>query len=185
MKKRNYLLYISLIVILISIAFSLSYAYLSANVTGNDTAKTTNVTSGTLNIDFATSAYISNNNMLLISDENVATQADQTSFTVANTTGNINGKYTLSLTELSISANLKSSDFKWDLLKNGTSISSGNFTTAVTGTDFDLTSGVQTISTNTTDSYVLRIWLSETTSDQQSLENGTFSAKIKMTATQG
>ena len=185
MKQRNFILYLSLIIIIISVAFTISYAYLKANVTGNDTATTTNVTSGTLDITFATSAYINNNNLLLISDSDAATKAEQTSFTIDNTKSNISGKYTLSLTELSISDNLKSNDFKWELLKNDSTINSGNFSTAVTANDFNLTSSNQTITPGTTDSYKLRIWLSETTSDQLSLTNGSFSAKVKMTAIQG
>ena len=185
MNKRNLILYLSLIIIIVSVAFTISYAYLKANVTGNDPATFTNVSSGKLDITFATSAYINNNNLLLISDSDVATKADQTSFTIDNTKSNISGIYKLSLTELSISNNLKSNDFKWELLKNDTIINSGNFSTAVTGTDFILTSSNQTITPGTTDSYKLRIWLSETTSDQISLTNGSFSAKVKMTAIQG
>src|SRR5574344_18938 len=183
MKKRNLILYLSIVVILICIAFSASYAYFTATITGNDTAKTTQVTSGTLDIDFTTSAYISNSNLFLIDDADKATKADATTFTVANSNGNVSGKYNLVLTELAISDNLKSQYFKWELLKNDTAINNGDFTSAVTGTDFNLTSTSQTIAVNSTDSYILRIWLSESNTNQISLTSGSFSAKVKMVAT--
>ena len=178
-------LYLSITIILISVAFVISYAFFTANILGNDTATKTNVTTGTLNIDFATSAYINNTNLFLIADSDAATKADTTNFTVANTSGNVTGKYTLSLTELTISDNFKSSDFKWQLLKNGTELTSGNFLSALTGTDFNLTTSNQTINVGQTDTYILRVWLSESGQDQLTLTNGTFSAKVKMTATQG
>lgn len=178
--KKNIVFYICIVVILISAAFYFSYAYMTATVNG--TANATNINAGTLTVDFATSAYISNTNLLLINDTDRATKADKTSFTVSNS-GNVSANYVLSLTELTISDNFKSSYFKWELLKNGTAIYSGNFTSAVTGTEFTLTSSAQTIAVSATDSYVLRIWLSESGTDQTSLTNGSFSAKVKMTAT--
>lgn len=185
MKKRNLVLYSSITIILISIAFAVSYAFYQATITGNDTATTTNVKSGTLTIDFATSAYINNTKLFLIDDSDVATKADSSTFTIANSSGTVSGKYVLSLTELTISDNLKSSDFKWQLLKNNTIIESGNFLNAVTDSDFTLTTSNQTINVGQTDSYILRIWLSNSQEDQLSLTGGTFSAKVKMTATQG
>lgn len=173
--------YISLVILLVSFAFHFSYAYMTATVLGNDTATPTAINAGTLTVDFATSAYIDNTNLLLINDSDEATKAEKTTFTVKNS-GNITAKYTLDLTELTISDNFKSTYFKWDLLKNGTSINTGNFTTAVTGTDFTITPSNQTITVGTTDTYELRIWLSESGTDQLSLTNGTFNAKVRMTA---
>jgi cell division protein FtsL len=182
MNKRNTVFYLSLVVIIISIAFSLSYAYMSAKVTGNDTATKTTISSANLDIDFTTSEYINNSKLSLISDSDVATKADKTTFTVANTKATTTVNYDLTLTEVAISDNLKSSDFKWELLKNDVSLSNGNFSTAITGTDITLTPSAQSITVGTTDSYVLRIWLSETNKDQLALTNGTFSAKVKLTA---
>ena len=185
MNKRNLVLYFSITIILISVAFAVSYAFFNANILGNDKVTTTNVTTGTLTIDFATSAYINNTNLFLISDSDIETKADATKFSISNTNGNVTGKYTISLTDLTISDNLKSADFKWQLLKNNTALATGNFTNATTGTEYSLTTSNQSISVNQTDSYILRIWLSETQQDQLSLTNGTFSAKVKMTAVEG
>ena len=95
-------------------------------------------------------------------------------------------KYNLYLTELTISDNFKSKYFKWELLKNGTTLYSGNFTNAITGEDYLLTSSPQTLEVSKTDNYILRIWLeNDLQVNQIDLTNGTFSGKVKLIARSG
>ena len=189
--KKSVTLYVLVALFLVSISFGVSYAYFTASVTGNDTAKQTKVTAGTLGVSFDVTDKITNNNIMLIKDADRATKAESLTFSVANN-GNLAGQYLIYLTDLSISNNLKSADFKWELIKNGTTTYSGNFTTATNGVLFPLTSVTeagsltpanQQIAVGSTDNYVLRVWLSETQEDQTSLLGGTFSGKVKMIST--
>ena len=80
----------------------------------------------------------------------------------------------------------KSKYFKWELLKNGTTLYSGNFTNAITGEDYLLTSSPQTLEVSKTDNYILRIWLeNDLQVNQIDLTNGTFSGKVKLIARSG
>lgn len=177
---------VSVIVILVSITYRLSYAYFVATVTGNSTATASTIGAGTLNVNFTTSQYVSNDSLMLISDADKATSAEKMLFSVSQATATtVAARYNVYLTELSISNNFKSSDFKWELLRNSSVIASGNFTTAVSGTDFKLNSTALDLAVNATDNLELRLWLSQQDYDQLSLTNGTFSAKVKIEALAG
>lgn|SRR5574344_69187 len=180
MKKRTSVLYISITVLLISLAFSMSYAVLTAKVEGNSAATPMSVNTSSLTIDFTTSEYINNNKMSLINDSEKTDKAEKNIFTISNSSG-VMAKYNLALTELVISDNLKSSDFKWELLKNDSIISNGDFSNAISATDYSISS-VQSIGNNQTDSYIFRIWLSESGTNQIGLLNGSFNAKVKLVA---
>ena len=94
-------------------------------------------------------------------------------------------KFDIYLTNISISNNLKSNDFKWKLYKGETKeseIANGtgsNFTS----TEYKLTSSQQTLAQNSNATYVLEIWLANSDSvNQSNLFSGSFSGKIKVTA---
>ena len=181
MKKHNIIFYISIIIILVTLAFCLSYAYLIAIVKGNTTATKTQAQAGSIKVEFSTSDYINNTSLMLIQDAERATKAEISKFSLSNTSTNaITTRYDIYLTNLTISDNFKSTYFKWELLKNDTILDSGNFTTAVTGTDFKLNTTTQTITASSIDNYILRIWLSESGTNQLSLTNGNFAAKVKI-----
>ena len=189
--KKSIIIYIAVALFLILLSFGVSYAYFTVAVSGNETATQSKITTGTLKVDFAITDKINNANIMLIKDSDRATKAESVPFSVTNS-GNITGQYLIYLTDVNISNNLKSTDFKWELIKNGTTTYSGDFSTAVNGTLFPLTSVTQSgsvtpvnqaILVNATDNYVLRVWLSETQADQTSLLGGTFSAKVQMIST--
>lgn len=189
--KKSVVIYLLVALFLITLSFGVSYAYFTADVTGNEPATESRVTAGTLKVDFTITDKISNSNIMLIKDSDRATRAESIPFSVSNN-GNLAGQYMIYLTDLSISNNLKSEDFKWELIKNGTTTYAGNFTTATSGTLFPLTSIAQggsvtpvsqSLAVGSTDNYVLRVWLSETQEDQTSLLGGTFSAKVQMIST--
>lgn len=188
-KRRNLVLYISLAVLLVSIGFKVSYAFMEALVTGNDTVTPVKVRTGNLDIDFTTSQYITTaNKILLINDNESATKALKSTFTVANptATSTTNAKYDIYLSNITISNNLKQGDMKWELVKGNTVIENGTFNTTDDYTnDFKLTkTGYQTITRGTTDSYEFRVWLSKNNTDQTGLLTGSaFSAKLKVVAT--
>ena len=192
--KRHLALYLCFALLLVSLAFGVSYAYFTLTVTGNDSVNETRITTGTLSINYSYGDTINNSNIMLIDDTDKLTRAESISFSITNTSANLNGAYLVYLDDLTISNNLKSTDFKWELVKNGTATFAGDFSTAVTGTPLTLTSMAltngtlspipQTISYGNTDNLVLRIWLSKTQADQNALLGGSFSAKVRMIASQ-
>lgn len=162
------------------LSFSVSYSFFTTvPQINNPENATSHVTTDYLDYDFGTTEYINNQSLTLIKPENVATEADKTVFNVARKAGSkYNIKYNIYLTELNISDNLKSEDFKWDLLQNGVSIYSGNFVAAEANQTFMLTAEPLLIDNDASKSYELRVWLEESNVDQLNLLNGTFSAKV-------
>ncbi len=191
--KRNMVMYISIVAIIISLTFKVSYAFFTANISGNETITQTKAVTGKLDLTFATSAYINNSHLFLIKDNERSTKAETSQFSVNNNNGvgTVDAKYELYLTDLTISNNLKSSDFKYELLINNEVKGSGSFLNATSGTDFKITSSIISIPQGQTDNCVFRIWLSETSADQSSLvgnskdNRNSFSAKIKLEAVAG
>ena len=123
----------------------------------------------------------------LVSDADILTEADYTQFSVTlpSTAKVDSATYTLYLTELTITDNLKSNYVKWALYDgNGTSeITNGTFLNATTGTDLTIDTGIS-ISKGETDSYRLYIWLSNDENvNQIDLLNGSLSAKVGFRAT--
>lgn len=172
------------IAIIVVCVLGVTYAYFTARIKGNEDAKETKVTTGTLDIIFETSQYIKNTNAMLIKDSERETKADYTEFTVKhNKNTDVEGVYHIYLTEIAISDNFKSADVKWELVKNGTSLQQGDFSTIGNATTMQLTSDVQTLPYEKEDTYVFRIWLSETEEDQLHLTEGTITGRIMVEAT--
>ena len=179
---------------LLTLTLGVSYAYFTATVTGNDSAVVTKIVAGILDVDFTITDRISNDNILLIKDEKREEKAETLDFTVSNNgRGTLDAVYYVYLTDLNITNNLKSPDFKWELIKNDDTVFTGNFSSAETNTDFTITSetnnGIvipvkQELSVGQVDRYKLRIWLSEKEEDQNNLLNGSFSGKVRVTSTQ-
>ena len=185
--KKHLVLYISVVVILISITFTISYAYFAAKINGK--GEETKVTAGILDLDFATSSYINLADMLLIDSDEVSAKAPHTDFVVKHkSTSTVSTKYNLYLTELNISDNFKSNYLKWQLIKDGNVLYTGDFKNAVNNEDLLLTTTPQELSITKTagDSYALRIWLeNDPNVNQISLTNGSLTAKVKVVAKTG
>ena len=82
--KKHSILYISIAIIVISITFVVSYAYMIAKIIGNEDANNTKVSTGTLEVSFATSSYIKENDMQLINAADVAKSAVHTDFSISH-----------------------------------------------------------------------------------------------------
>ena len=190
--KKYYIWAVVLVILLIILAVSITYAYFARlKVVTGDTPETT-VTSGLLDVDFTTSKYISNTNAKLINDDVAYTQADKTIFSVIrsskNTTNNV--YYTISLTDINISDNLKNSPyFKWALYNTNNvkatsvPISKGNFKNVSDG-NLSLYTKKLPLAKDAKHNYTLIVWLSNDPDvDQESLLNGSFEAKVQLTVT--
>ena len=194
LRKKKLLILSITAIALLTLTIGVSYAYFTATVTGNDSAVVTKIVAGILDVDFTITDRISNDNILLIKDEKREEKAETLDFTVSNNgRGTLDAVYYVYLTDVNITNNLKSPDFKWELIKNDDTVFTGNFSSAETNTDFTITSetnnGIvipvkQELSVGQVDRYKLRIWLSETEGDQNSLLNGSFSGKVRVTSTQ-
>lgn len=190
-KKRNFVLYISVVVLLISITVKASYAYYTA-VLNSNTHEATG-TAGKLEMQYQTSQTIYTELMLPINASQVPTKAEKSLFTLRNT-GTVPTVYYLELTDFTISSNLISPDFKWDLVLNGITVASGDFSDAVSGENYVFKNSTGAAYTKVLspssdpsilDSYELRIYILETSDNQNDLLNGTFSGKVKYTAVTG
>lgn len=190
-KTRNIVLYLSVVVLLISITFKGSYAYFTA-VLNSNTHEATG-TAGTLSMEYQTSQTMYTELMLPISASQVPTKAEKSLFTLRNT-GTVPTVYYLELTDFQISNNLIDPDFKWELLLNGTKVASGNFSEAVSGQNFIFKNSNGTTYTKVLnpsndpsikDEYELRIYILETSDNQNRLLEGSFQGKVKYTAVTG
>ena len=179
---KNYLLLMAVSVFcLIAIVFSSSYAYFKARIVNN--TNPFELIGGTIKLQLNENS-ISGDKLLPILDSQKDTNAQIKNFTVKRTDdSNIDVCYNVYLVIESISDNIKNSKYMKYELTNGSSTTTGNFSTAAyqDGKAIILLAQNKYLSkTNTTgDAYSLKVWLSYDGSvDQTSLLGGNFSAHI-------
>lgn len=183
---KHVILYISITLIIATVTFAVSRAYYLAKITVADKINDTTLGNANLDIEFLTSQYINEPNLMLVKDSERQANAPFTSFAITSkSTSTISTKYTLYLTDLTISDNFLSNDFKWELVQktdNGElQVARGSFVNAESGKDYTLTTTDMIIAPQDTQQYIFRIWLSYTDGDQSNLFNGSFSGKIALT----
>ena len=205
-KKRIILGSLIIVMSIVIIGLSISYAYyLNTIEEVNPENQGTNITSGKLSMNFATSQYIKATAAGLIDDEDVLDPSNNnfTQFSVSFADDNSvdSATYNLYLTEISMTQNFKNEDVKWALYNYSNSqtnsqIANGNFSTATLSStangdgtynadNITLKNDI-TISPGTTNSYKLYIWLSnDDQTNQIDLLNGTLNAKVGFRATAG
>ena len=179
---KNYLLLMAVSVFcLIAIVFSSSYAYFKARIVNN--TNPFELIGGTIKLQLNENS-ISGEKLLPILDSQKDTSSQIKNFTVKRTDdSNIDVCYNVYLVIESISDNIKNSKYMKYELTNGSSTTTGNFSTAAyqDGKAIILLAQNKYLSkTNTTgDAYTLKVWLSYDGSvDQNSLLGGNFSAHI-------
>ena len=186
---------------IIIIGLSLTYAYFettytgSENVTGNKAA-TMNITT---NLD--SGIAINASELSLINANSVESSAKKVSFTVTNNSNStVKAKYTVKLSNYSITKNLQSKYFKWKLvIKNGGS-QVGNPFTGTFGGSQEPSNGVRDqvnnlnmnlisdnqaveIAAGTTHNLDFYIWLeNDAAVNQLYLTNGSFNGKLSVSA---
>ena len=115
-------------------------------------------------------------------------------------TSTIPAKYTINITDMSLSKNLFSQYFKWAIKVNDTLVANGNFAdaskvsegytlqtgdTPLTGLTKPLLTSNQarSLAIGATDTIILYVWLeNDSNVDQLYLTNGTFSGKLSVDA---
>ncbi len=182
--KKKLIVGIGALITILLIA-GIAFAYYVATVTG--TGKSIQGKIANLDIDFTDTADVNPTLQAPINDANKATDAYKNTFSVANKTAsgsNIDAEYDVSLVISSISNELKSEFMKWELLKDGSVISSGNLTNATAGGELKLTTSKQQITLDSTaQNLEFRLWMSYSqTVDQSAMLGKSLKAKLKVTA---
>ena len=201
-KKRIILGSLIIVMSIVIIGLSISYAYyLNTIEEVNPENQGTNITSGKLSMNFATSQHIKATAAGLIDDDDVLDPSNNnfTKFSVSFAEDNSvdSATYNLYLTEISMTQNFKNKDVKWALYNSSNElIANGNFSSATLSStangdgtynadNITLKNDI-TISPGTTNSYKLYIWLSnDDQTNQIDLLNGTLNAKVGFRATAG
>lgn len=132
---------------------------------------------------FAQTEYMDVSNIMPIMDEDRYNYGESNSFvvTIPSTLEKYEVSIQINLSDINISSELKSSDFKYELLENNTIISSGNFNSLEDNVLVLLPNTVLNIpSYPYLYNYKLIIWLSDNELDQNNLMNKEFRAKINV-----
>lgn len=161
-------------------ALSLTASYAWSTYSGGATDWDSLTSEVDLNVIYAQSKIITTTTSLPIKDEEREKYADSNIFTVSSPKELYDHQIilTLSLTNIQIDEELKSKDFKYELLQDNQIIASG--------TGLDLTEKTKILKDNLeinptkTYTFALRIWLSETGAKQNDLMNKSFQANIQV-----
>ena len=179
--KYKKLLFTILVIILVMLTLMLatSYAWYSFN-TGSTTFNAVTNNSD-VSIDFVKGDYINNNAAIPISSSEIDEYSDKYQFIVKTTNNPKDNDILLnvSLVDISIDNPLRVSDFKVELYYQGSLISTvtGN-QLMISGATTKLLSTV-TLNNNIDNNFEVRVYLLDNGSDQSSLMNLNFSAKIQ------
>lgn len=193
-----------LVVSLIVIGISGSYAYFTTSISGTPTQTT--ISSGKFEVTSSLEGAnaIKDLSLSLINPDEVATKAKSLDFNVVSTSNStINAKYDIFLRGITLSKNLYSSDFKWELVNKDCTdancvLATGDFSVAeregsavegeeanvsTTAKDLKLTSDSILLHKDTTQNLIFRIWLQNDESRNQiELTNGRFEGKLSISA---
>ena len=171
------ILSITITVIVIG-AFGVSYgyyAYTSANTLFNVSTIKSLPT-----VTYAQSSNLNETVGIPINEDNYATEASKSQFTITYGS-NLSGydvAIKISLTNITLDSALKNSYFRYKLVRGGTVIASGNFSSV--GSSLVLKSAEKKSITSypTVENYILYIYLADSGSEQNAMMGKKFSAKI-------
>ncbi len=182
MNKKHIITSMLLVISIMILTMGGTYAYLL--LTSNTTPIENVIDAGEIELDFQTSNTINNPRMFLVKPENITQEAEKLNFTIAHGANSTHDfVYRVGLVDIVISDNFKDADFKWELSVDGTSTKfSGNFSTIGTNTTLLLTTNMLLLELSQTHNLTLKLWLEETSENQNHLLDGNFSAKVKVDA---
>ena len=166
------------VIVMFVLMLSSSYAWYSfANGSTTFSAVTNNKD---IKVIYRNNAYISTLTAVPISSDEVADKADKNMFSIEVNNDTIEEQILVSigLVDVNIDSELKNNNFKYDLLYNGTSIASGNFS-GVTGDTFNILDSVALDNLSDND-FELRVYLLDDGTNQNSLMNKTFRGTISV-----
>lgn len=173
------ILSITITVIVIG-AFGVSYgyyAYTSANTLFN-----VSTIKALPTITYAQSSNLNETVGIPINENNYATNASKSQFTITYGS-NLSGydvAIKISLTNITIDSALKNSYFRYKLVRGGTVIASGNFSSVGSSLVLKGAEKKSITSYPTVENYILYIYLADSGSEQNAMMGKKFSAKISV-----
>ncbi len=177
--KNQKLFFISLIgIVIVSGILLTTFAYQTLQVEYKSGSKEKlTVTSGVLDVTFNVTNRINMTNMPLVTSYKSGSYSE---FTINNSKSDADASYRIKLVDMEYSSNLVSTDFNYTLysVTNSEIIDEGNFS-LLSNTEMELSS-FRTILKSKTETVRLYLWLKETTSNQNNLENSSFKGKIQI-----
>ncbi len=186
-KETKNLFYKLLIVtaIVVPILIGSSYAYYLAKISGSpSTIEGSAITDFSFALNMENGSYISESSLIPMSEEEALDSAPSGTFSVVAGNNNYNIAYTISITDIAISDELKTDDFRWILTCTSCSDESKNATgdfSNIVNNEITLATDL-IINKNSSDEYVLKIYLYDNPDvDQIGLLDKTFSGKVKAT----
>lgn len=166
-------------------ASGLTYAYFDF-VIDSEEQSSLKVIGADFEVVFTGSNALSASGLMPINDINKETDAQQYNFTYANNSSRVSVCYSFTMKINSISEGLKTTDFKWELYNRTTEEveAVGNFAN-IANNEIPILDNA-TLTAGTTYSYVLRIWLSNSlTQNQANTQNTSFYGSITTKAVAG
>lgn len=168
------------IVVIIGLMFGVSYGWYAYSNAESNIASSTIKEKPT--IIFAQTEYITTNQISPIYDEDRYMYANKNSFiiTIGENLLNYEVGIEIALNNINMSNELKIKNYKYELLKDGVSVTKGDFSTLGEATTLKLSPMTVITPENypQTYNYELFIWLSEDETNQNDLMNKEFSAKV-------
>lgn len=174
--KRRYLWSLLLAIAVIGIVsyVGVTFAWYQMENTGTNLQ----ITSEEIRVNYTSTNTIRNSVGIPIVDSDVSTKADKCTLIVdvEKMMEGYNYLFELSFKDIMMDDALKISDFKWEVLKNGISVATGDFS-SLSSTSYLLYSEV--FSFVQENQYEVRVWLRDTGISQNELMGKSFQAKVE------
>ena len=135
-------------------------------------------------VSYQSGEYINTNIAVPISTEQIDKYSEKNNFNIRVKNNKIDNEIavTVSLIDISISDALKNTNFKIDLYYQGSKVSTFGGNTIGTGGATNKTLGTVTLNNDINNNFEVRVYILDDGSDQTSMMNQTFQAKIQINA---
>lgn len=180
-KRMMIILSVAMIMIILCL-FGASYAYYA--LSNASTSFSTTTSDDDVEVVYAQSQYINTTTGVPIASADVAEKSSKSTFSAIAPSATLSGYQVaiqIDLVDIVLASELQISDFKMQLLENGTVIATKTGEDIGTNTTLTLKS-MSSITVGTTYNYELRVWLNETGVSQNSLMNKKFSGRIEVSS---
>ncbi len=180
--KKSVVVLIITIAIFAGIIFGSSYAWYAYNNAESRVKGTT--IKETPTVIFSQTEYVQSREIMPIKDEDRYNYANKNSFTltIGENLKDYETAIEISLKDITMSNELKTAGYKYELLQDGMVTSTGNFSGIGNNSSLKIMpmKKLQPLSFPTTYSYELYIWLSDDETNQNDLMGKSFSAKVSV-----
>ena len=180
--KKSVVVLIITIAIFVGIIFGSSYAWYAYNNAESRVKGTT--IKETPTVIFSQTEYVQSKEIMPIKDEDRYNYANKNSFTltIGENLKDYETAIEISLKDITMSNELKTAGYKYELLQDGVVVATGDFSNLSSSKEMTIMpmTVLHPSSYPMVYNYELYIWLSEDETDQNNLMNKVFSAKINV-----